>query len=474
MKANTAAFSAMDLRTLFGDRAVVPDFHASIGVCTDTRSLQPGCLFVALKGERFDAHDHIHKAILYGAVGIVFEERWLSQWESGPGKTFPSFARIVVPDCLVALGDLAHYHRKRFSIPVIAVAGANGKTTTKDLSAAVLSHSYLTLKTEANYNNRVGTPLTLLQLTKYHGAAVIEIGTNEPGEIEVLADMVAPTHGIITNIGEEHLEKLHDLDGVEKEETALYRYCQQQQATALVNMDDERLKAYSGTFPNQFHFGTNDGSDLNASISFDTELHPELKVQSAQERCTVPTSLVGYAAATNAVAALAIGVSVGISLADSTVALANYEAPPVHGYARMQIQRMRTTNATILNDCYNANPASMRMALRTLQAFPADKRIAVLGDMRELGEHSDTAHQAIIAEALQHCDVLILLGRSMADAAHVVGAADRAQSTGKQFHFAENVEVAAQLLNTSCTAADAILVKASRGMALENLIDLLV
>ena len=213
---NTASFNHADLTAIFGVGASdVPKDIAVTGVSTDSRTLKPGNAFVALKGDRFDGHDHIPQAVEAGAVLII-----ASDDTSSAGDT----PKIRVQDTLHALGSFGWYHRRRFHIPVIAIAGASGKTSTKDLTAHVLAQRYMVLKTIANNNNQIGTPLTLLQLTAKHDVAVIEIGTNEPGEIETLTAMVQPTHGLITTIGPEHLEKLVDLDGVEKEETALFDY----------------------------------------------------------------------------------------------------------------------------------------------------------------------------------------------------------------------------------------------------------
>ncbi len=474
---NSAAFSAADLRTIFGERAIVPDFHASVGVCTDSRALQPGSIFVALKGERFDAHDHIETAIMQGCVAVVFEERWLDTWNQGLAKTFASFARVVVPDTLVALAQLARYHRDRFDIPVLAVAGANGKTTTKELAAHVFTSKWLTLKTEANYNNRVGTPLTLLQLTKFHQAAVIEIGTNEPGEIEVLSEMVNPSIGLITNIGEEHLEKLIDLDGVEREETALFRHCAAGGARALVNIDDERLRSHVQSLPLCYRFATDDNAepndvDLHATIRFDDELHPALTIhaRSLSEPLTCTLQTIGFATALNAAAALASADVAGIPLEQACSALESFEAPAVHGYARMQIQtHAALPSVRILNDCYNANPSSMRMALSTLKAFNAERRIALLGDMRELGAATSASHDEIVSRALRSADILILLGTEMhSAAARVVDEAQRSR-----IFLPESPTAAAATLTSLCRAGDVILLKGSRGMALERVLQAL-
>ncbi|MFM7773269.1 MAG: UDP-N-acetylmuramoyl-tripeptide--D-alanyl-D-alanine ligase [Candidatus Kapaibacterium sp.] len=456
---NRVPLTATDLHALFGAEAIVPPYYASVGIATDTRTMEPGTLFVALRGERFDAHDRIYYAMVRGAAGIVIEERWLDTWNATLGKEFPSFARVVVPDTLVALGALASFHRRRFSIPVIAVAGANGKTTTKDMIAHVLSATYPTLKTHSNNNNRVGAPLTLMQLTARTGAAVIEIGTNEPGEIEALSAIVAPTHALITNIGEEHLEKLIDLDGVEKEETALFRWAARSNAAMIVNKDDERLRDHA-SHAQAWSFATETDADVRATVTFDAELHPHLQIDVRGVKGEAILQATGHAAALNAVAAIATCVAVGIPVSDALERCAAFVPDASHGYARMVVENGAA--CVILNDCYNANPASMRMALKTLRDHACrGRRIAVLGDMRELGAAEARAHAEIVEEARRSCDLLIVAGTAMTKAC--------GGQSGKISVF-ETTDTCVSAIRSLVHEGDVVLVKASRGMAFENVV----
>jgi UDP-N-acetylmuramoyl-tripeptide--D-alanyl-D-alanine ligase len=468
---NRAPLTAHDLHSIFGSQAKVPPYFAAVGVCTDTRTMQPGTLFVALRGERFDAHDHIYDAMVRGAAGIVIEERWLPEWEKTLGKEFPSFARVVVPDTLHALAELARYHRRRFSIPVIAVGGANGKTTTKDMIAHILGESFTTLKTQANNNNRVGTPLTLLQLTARTQAAVIEIGTNEPGEIEVLSAMVEPTHALITNIGEEHLEKLGDIDGVEKEETALFRWAMNHGAAMIVNADDDRLRSYA-SHQGAMSFATqradaaassNDvyaGAQIKAELSFSEDLTPQLTLRTGNEQCEANLSATGYAAALNAVAAVATCIAAGVPAKQALERCAGFVPDSSHGYARMVVERCGPW--VVLNDCYNANPASMRMALQTLRGFsPAARRVAVIGDMRELGAAEERAHAEIVNEAGAGVDMVIAVGKAMATACSAVGSSAMVYA---------NTDECVANIRAHLHEGDVVLVKASRGMKFEAII----
>lgn len=456
---NRVPLTAHDLQEVFGSHAVVPPYFASVGIATDTRTMEPGTLFVALRGERFDAHDHLYEAMVRGAAGLVIEERWVPMWNETLGKEFPKFARVVVPDTLVALGRLANFHRRRFSVPVIAVGGANGKTTTKDMIAHILGRSLMTLKTQANNNNRVGTPLTLMQMNARTEAAVIEIGTNEPGEIEALSAIVEPTHALITNIGEEHLEKLIDLDGVEKEETALFRWAVDHGSTLVVNVDDERLRSYAAT-PGAMSFATEADADLRAELTFSELLRPHCVIHTREETIAARLEATGYAAGLNAVAAVATCVALGMPAKQALERCAEFVPEASHGYARMVVEDGDA--CTILNDCYNANPASMRMALKTLQGYKASgRRIAVLGDMRELGAAEARAHAEIVTEAVPSCDVLIAVGGAMKRACAEQAVPATVYST---------TDECAAAIRSMVREGDVVLVKASRGMKFEAIV----
>ena len=452
---NTATFNHADLLSMFGPAAQVLRADLVVrGISTDTRTIVPGNAFVALRGERFDGHDNINEAISKGACLVLTED---------VARVPPTTPSIACASTLHALGTFGWYHRRRFTIPVIAIAGAAGKTSTKDLVAHVLSSTMRVLKTAANYNNQVGTPLTLLSLTDDHEVAVIEIGTNQPGEIELLSAMVQPTHGLITNIGKEHLELLIDLDGVEKEETALFDYLRDHHGLAFVNADDDRLVKYAPTFTRCISFGVETGADIHQTIAFDDEVRPALSLVHGSFTLRAQMKTSGLASAYNATCALAVAWALHIPAAQVQHALASYEPPSTHGYGRMVVQRF--AGVTILNDCYNANPASMVMALRTLQKFPASKHIAVLGDMRELGAAAEEEHMHILSEAHELADVVITMGEefrragTLLDLPHVI--------------HAETMNGCRDHIREVATGDCAVLVKGSRGMAMEQVIDLL-
>jgi UDP-N-acetylmuramoyl-tripeptide--D-alanyl-D-alanine ligase len=452
---NTATFTHSDLVTMFGQAAAsLPTDLTIMGISTDTRTLVPGNAFIALRGERFDGHDKINEAIGKGACLVLTEDL---------SRVPPSTAALVCNSTLHALGTFAWFHRRRFSIPIVAIAGAAGKTSTKDVVAHVLSSTMTVLKTDANYNNQVGTPLTLLQLTDQHEVGVIEIGTNQPGEIEILTAMVQPTHGLITNIGKEHLEMLVDLDGVEKEETALFDFLRDHHGVALVNVDDERLAKYVPTFSRAITFGVETGAEIHPSVSFDSQVRPSLHIVHGSYTLRAQLRTHGLASAYNATCALAVAWALHIPAAHVQRALASYEPPASHGYGRMRVQHV--TDLTLLNDCYNANPESMIMALRTLEKFPATKRIAVLGDMRELGMAAEEEHMHILNDAHQYADVVIVLGEEFR----------RAQERMDLPHviWASSMRACCEHILQVAAPGAVILVKGSRGMAMEQVIDLL-
>ncbi len=459
MFTNHATFSRDALAAALGDvelRNCPADLRLR-GVCSDTRTLRPGALFTALRGEHFDAHDFLDQALAAGAAALLVQRDARDKWDRLPDNT----PLILVNDTLTALGDLAAAHRRRFNIPVLAVAGSAGKTTTKDLCAAVLATQFNTLKTSANYNNRVGVPLTLLQLDESHEAAVIEIGTNEPGEIAELARICGPTHGLITMIAKEHLEKLIDLDGVEREELALFDYLESHGGVPLVNLDDERL-ARQRRRPRALTFGQTIDADVAVGLKLDMQVRPHLQFNDGHG-AHAHMRIIGRAAGLNAIAAAAAGRALGVPLQQICDALGAYEASQYGDYARMRLEEIG--GVTVLNDSYNAHPASMRAALATLDAMPHPGRVyAALGDMRELGADEQIEHKMLIAEIRAQFPFVkvLLVGPAFKRALSAQAAADIRS-------FDTSDEAAAEL-KTLLHAGDLLLVKGSRGIRMEVII----
>jgi len=450
---NSTKFSHSELVELFGAENVFFLPENSIGVSTDTRTLERGNIFVALKGEQFDGHTCLDSACEKGASVLIIERSHREELST----EITSYPHIVVDCTITALGMLGNYHRNRLKIDVVAVAGAAGKTSTKELTAHLLSQRFSTFKTQANYNNQIGVPMTLLQLTSEHGAAIIEIGTNEPGKIEILSKICAPTHGLITNIGKEHLEKLINLDGVEFEETALFRELAQSGGEILVNMDDVRLRKYINDYPRALTFGIENSAAVQARVEFNARLQPKLLF--TDNNLEVQMQTIGLAAAYNAIAAAAVGFSLGMTIDELRNGLESYHVPEAHGYGRMNVETIQ--NYTLINDCYNANPESMIIALKTLQLFPTNgKRVALLGDMRELGASAEEEHYAIIKQAIAIADSVIVVGDEMKKAA----------VNFPNVRVAHSKKECAEMLHTEISEGDVVLVKGSRGMRLEEVI----
>lgn len=423
-------------------------------VCTDSREARPGDLFIALRGERFDAHQFLPDVAAKGAAAVVVE----------PGKLIsppPSCAVIAVPDTRTALARLAAAYRAEFSLPVIAVAGSNGKTTTKELIASVLRRGLNTLASEASFNNDIGVPLTLLRLEKEHQAAVVEVGTNHPGELAPLVRMAQPRLGVITNIGREHLEFFGDLAGVAEEEGKLAEGLPAS-GKLFLNGDDGWSDAIARRTPARVvRVGLGDkndwrGRDLKlaaSGVSFFVDApRPDL---SGEYR--IP--LLGRHQVINALFALAVGEELGLGRSALWDGLANC-AP-----AKMRLQLWEHHGVQVLEDCYNANADSVGAALQTLAELPCKgRRIAVLGDMLELGPHTAAAHAEVGRRAAElGVGQLFAVGRQ----AGVMAQGARAAGLTRVIEFPD-VEPAGSALKHFVKPGDLVLLKASRATRLER------
>ncbi|MCX8054468.1 MAG: UDP-N-acetylmuramoyl-tripeptide--D-alanyl-D-alanine ligase [Ignavibacteria bacterium] len=461
MLKNKAKFTSAEIIAIFGeDNVLNVRQNEFIGVSIDTRSTEAGEIFVPLIGEKIDAHELLPDAFSKGASLAIVSKSWFNNnAEKVEGKPL-----VLVEHTLRALGELALFHRNRFNIPIIAVAGSNGKTTTKDMIAAVLSRKFKVLKTFQNFNNRIGVPLMIFNLDEAIECAVIEIGTNEPGEIFILSEILAPTEGIITNIGQEHLEKLIDLDGVEMEETSLFGYLQRFGGTCFINCDDERLSKYQRILDKKFTYSTNDEEvNLKVEIEINSNINPILKYSVGENRNKIQLNTYGIASGYNAVAAIAIGKYFEIDDAEIKLALESFEQEKYSGYARMMLQEIE--GYTILNDCYNANPSSMKMSIETLQRYQGKpKRAAILGDMRELGEKSFELHLEVLRYASNVCDRVFATGDFMQKAS------EKLQADNVE-HYSDLTEIANEIKELKNDYV--FLLKGSRGMKMERIIEML-
>lgn len=352
-------------------------------VTTDSRNCPKGSIFFALKGDKFNGNKFAAKALESGCSYAVVDEK-----EYAVDERY-----ILVNDVLEALQQLAHEHRETMSIPVIAITGTNGKTTTKELVSAVLSKKYNVLYTQGNLNNHIGVPLTLLRLTKEHEIAVVEMGANHPGEIAPLARMADPTNVIITNVGRAHLEGFGSFENLVNTKCELYDHAsKKEQCNVFVNFDDNillnRAKACKPS-PITYSTTSEDADVWGKLIDCDPFLHFNIWL-GKESKYEVRTNLVGAYNINNMLAAATIGKTFGVTDEDIVAALSEYVP------SNNRSQFVKTDNNKLIVDTYNANPTSMMAALQNFTLMTATHKMAILGDMRELGEVSDEEHQKVV------------------------------------------------------------------------------
>jgi UDP-N-acetylmuramoyl-tripeptide--D-alanyl-D-alanine ligase len=429
------------------------DGVAYTGVSTDSRSILKGQLYVALVGERFDGHDFVADAVSRGALGAV-----VSRPPSGGEDT----RLYPVEDTLVALGALAAHRRTHVRAPVVAITGSSGKTSTKDLAAAALSGGRRVHATRGNLNNRIGMPLTLLSVPDEAEVVVLEMGSNEPGEIRVLAQVARPDIGVVTTVGESHLERLGSLEGVLNEKLDLLRNLAEGGRCVVGDEPPvlaEAARAICGTLRVA---GWSERADAGLRPEeAEVDVFGRYEFHWRGERVAVP--MLGRHAVSNAMLALAVADLLGLAPADAARGLATAESNPLRGEVR------RIGGLTIIVDCYNANPQSVRAALDVLEVQgAAARRVAVLGTMLELGGESARLHREVLASALDRAiDVIVATG-GFAGAAEALGALD-----GERVITAPDWKEAYPLLRERLTGDEIVLLKASRGVKLEGILVLL-
>lgn len=423
------------------------------GVSTDTRTLKSGSLFVALSGERFDGHTFIPAAISRGATGLVVS--------SMPIEALPGITIFLVPDTRIAFEDLAHFHRCRFELPVIAITGSNGKTSTKDMIAAVLSTKLNVLKTEANFNNEIGLSQTLLKIDIAHQAVVVEMGMRGRGEIAELAAIAMPTVGVVTNVGETHLERLGSIENIATAKAELVEALDEH-SVAFLNGDDVHVRTMrEKTAARTVSFGMNAECTVRAA---NLKLSPTgVAFDCLVEGKTFPIALPiqGVHNAYNALAAIAVGLELGLEPREIAQGLANYEP------GKMRLDIKRYGDITVIDDTYNASPLSMAAAIEVLAAVATGRKTAAIGDMLELGAASGEAHAKVGRHlATVGTEMVLTIGEH----AKVAGEAARQQGVPVVIdcadHAAAIVELRQRLL-----PGDTLLLKGSRGMAMEKLLN---
>jgi UDP-N-acetylmuramoyl-tripeptide--D-alanyl-D-alanine ligase len=420
-------------------------------VCTDSRQARAGDLFIAIKGDKFDAHDFVGDVIAKGATAVVVERSRATRGNA---------AVIAVEETRGALGQLGARYRRDFQIPVIAVGGSNGKTTTKELIAAVLRQEFPTVWSEASFNNDIGVPLTLLNIESQHRAAVLEVGTNHPGELPSLVRLIEPTIGVITSIGREHLEHFGDVEGVAKEEGwlaellpsngVLFLNGDSEWSEPIARRSSARVMRVGAGARNDWHgeFVGMQGTGVRFRVTC-----PRKDFDGEYE-----VGLLGRHQVTNATFALAVAAELKVSVEKARMGLASAKPP------KMRMQFWEAGGVRVLDDCYNANADSMLAALETLADLPCSgKRVAVLGDMAELGEHTNGAHEEIGRRAAE-----LRIDRVVAVGNFAQQTADAAAEGGLETKVFSDVAAAVSELPKLVRAGDLVLLKASRATALER------
>jgi UDP-N-acetylmuramoyl-tripeptide--D-alanyl-D-alanine ligase len=378
------------------------------GVTTDSREVEPGFLFFALKGKRFDGHEFIKEAIARGVKGAVVERMpdYL-RWDDLPRDV----SIILVKDTLFALGELARYVRSLDSYKVIAITGSCGKTTTKEMTYQILSKFYKCGKNEANFNNLIGVPMTILAQDKDKDWVILEIATNSPGEIARLTEITNPDLGAITCVYAAHLEGLKSLEGVLEEKTSLFAKMKEE-GTIVYFYDQENLRERAKNFPQtKISFGFEKGADLWIENFEEVEEGAKISLVWSEKKKEVFARLKGRHQVLNLSASIAIALGTGLEFEEVCEKLPEIE----EFYSRLKV--IKTENLVVLDDTYNANPGSMAVALEYLENFPKGdfRKVAILGDMRELGEFAKSAHQSIGELARKVADFAIFVGEHAED-----------------------------------------------------------
>lgn len=412
-------------------------------ITTDSRNCPKGSIFFALKGDKFDGNQYAGKALASGCVYAVIDNP----------DYYIGERTILVDNVLKTLQQLAHHHRKVLGLPIIGITGTNGKTTTKELLAAVLSTKFNLLYTEGNFNNHIGVPLTLLRLTHDHEMAVIEMGASHPGDIKELVDIVHPNYGIITNVGRAHLEGFGSFEGVIRTKGELYDYIRRSKGKIFIKKENEYLQSIAKGIE-QITYGNGDDAFASGQVvSCDPFLVFNWKQQGKLH--TVETHMIGSYNLDNVLAAVAVGRFFKIPAERISRAIAAYE--PTNNRSQFK----KTENNELIIDAYNANPSSMKVALDNFITMPVQPKAIILGDMRELGPTSDELHAEVVEQIKKgQFDKVFLCGEHFS-------------KVGKEFSPFATTEAITEELRRQPLKGYHILIKGSHSMGLEKLADIL-
>ena len=412
-------------------------------ITTDSRNCPKGSIFFALKGDKFDGNQYAGKALASGCVYAVIDNP----------DYYIGERTILVDNVLKTLQQLAHHHRKVLGLPIIGITGTNGKTTTKELLAAVLSTKFNLLYTEGNFNNHIGVPLTLLRLTHDQEMAVIEMGASHPGDIKELVDIVHPNYGIITNVGRAHLEGFGSFEGVIRTKGELYDYIRRSKGKIFIKKENEYLQSIAKGIE-QITYGNGDDAFASGQVvSCDPFLVFNWKQQGKLH--TVETHMIGSYNLDNVLAAVAVGRFFKIPAERISRAIAAYE--PTNNRSQFK----KTDNNELIIDAYNANPSSMKVALDNFITMPVQPKAIILGDMRELGPTSDELHAEVVEQIKKgQFDKVFLCGEHFS-------------KVGKEFSPFATTEAMVEELRKQPLKGYHILIKGSHSMGLEKLADIL-
>ena len=419
-------------------------FLESTGICTDTRKIEKGCLFVALRGDNFNGNKFTQQALDKGAFKVIIDD--ISQHKN-TGET------ILCKNSLELLQKLATYHRQYLNIPIIALTGSNGKTTTKEIINAVLSKKFKTTATLGNLNNHIGVPLTLLSMTKETEIGIVEMGANHKKEIEALCEIAQPNFGYITNFGKAHIEGFGSIEGVIEGKSELYKYISKEKGTLFFNADDPIQNKLLGNYPSKVGFSQ---TKENFYTLKQIDANPYVALQAAQTNIT--SNLIGAYNFTNISAGVLIGDFFDIPLNDIKQAIEEYL--PTNN--RSQLITKGSTQ--IILDAYNANPTSMMAALQHFNTIKTASKMVFLGDMFELGETAQEEHQ----------DIVDYLSNTNIDEVHLIGSYfSKTKLQVKNCHQYKTFEALKSAFKNTIPKDTTVLIKASRGMALERIVTLL-
>ena len=423
--------------------AIHRQFLETTGPCTDTRNILLDSMFFALKGGNFNGNEFALKAIEDGCKYAIVDEK----------KYAIDERFILVNDVLETLQDVANYHRKQFTIPVIAITGSNGKTTTKELIGAILETTYKTLYTKGNLNNHIGVPLTLLKLNKSHEVAIIEMGANKPRDIKELAEIAEPNYGIITNIGTAHIEGFGSLEGVISTKKELYDFILKVKGKIFINHEDKLLNNIVPKSVSHITYGEQETSYIYGEL---TQLTPFVHLEWRTSKYVSPiveTKLVGKYNFTNFLAAIAVGLYLNVDKNEINKALTGYN--PSNNRSQVKVTR----NNTIIVDCYNANPSSMLSALESFKEIENGNKVAILGDMLELGNISQLEHQKTVDYLKEHTLKAYLVGPEF-------------EKTNTNNAIFATTEELISYLDSNSLSNSLILLKGSRGIQLEKVLEM--